>query len=59
MYLLVYIKWYKNAPISDIQFKHRFMEPEIFIYLFILCQDRRRTMYILCKCKVKLIQIKN
>ena len=28
-HLLAYVKWYKNAPSSDIRFKHRFMEPEI------------------------------
>jgi hypothetical protein len=28
-HLLAYIKWYKNAPTSDIRFRHRFMEPEI------------------------------
>lgn len=28
-HLLAYVKWYKNAPSSDIQFKHHFTEPEI------------------------------
>ena len=28
-HLLAYVKWYKNAPSSDVQFKHKFMEPEI------------------------------
>lgn len=28
-HLLAYVKWYKNAPSSDIRFKHRFLEPEI------------------------------
>ena len=28
-HLLAYVKWYKNAPSSDIRFKHRFMEQEI------------------------------
>jgi hypothetical protein len=28
-HLLAYVKWYRNAPSSDIRFKHRFMEPEI------------------------------
>lgn len=28
-HLLAYVKWYKNAPSSDIRFKHRFMEPDI------------------------------
>jgi hypothetical protein len=28
-HLLAYVKWYKNAPSSDIRFKHRFMEPEV------------------------------
>jgi hypothetical protein len=28
-HLLAYIKWYKNAPTSDIRFRHRFMELEI------------------------------
>ena len=26
---LAYVKWYRNAPSSDIRFKHRFMESEI------------------------------
>jgi hypothetical protein len=29
MHLLVYVKWYKNAPTSNIQFRYRFIEPEI------------------------------
>ncbi|GBB91155.1 hypothetical protein RclHR1_01830014 [Rhizophagus clarus] len=29
IHFLAYVKWYKNAPSSDIWFKHRFMEPEI------------------------------
>jgi hypothetical protein len=28
-HLLAYVRWYKNAPSSDIRFKHSFMEPEI------------------------------
>ncbi|CAB5196424.1 unnamed protein product [Rhizophagus irregularis] len=28
-HLLAYVKWYKNAPSSDIRFKHRFIEPEL------------------------------
>lgn len=28
-HLLAYVKWYKNAPSSDIRFKHRFMEPGV------------------------------
>jgi len=28
-HLLAYVKWYKNAPTSDIRFRHRFMEPEV------------------------------
>lgn len=28
-HLLAYVKWYENAPSSDIRFKHRFMEPEV------------------------------
>ena len=28
-HLLAYVKWYRNAPSSDIQFKHTFMETEI------------------------------
>ncbi|RIA86549.1 hypothetical protein C1645_829104 [Glomus cerebriforme] len=28
-HLLTYVKWYKSAPSSSIQFKHNFMEPEI------------------------------
>ncbi|GET67022.1 hypothetical protein RIR_jg25870.t3 [Rhizophagus irregularis DAOM 181602=DAOM 197198] len=28
-HLLAYVKWYKPAPSSSIQFKHSFMEPEI------------------------------
>jgi hypothetical protein len=28
-HLLAYVKWYKNVPSSDIQFKHIFMEPEV------------------------------
>src|SRR5215213_5326770 len=28
-HLLVYIKWYKNAPSSSIRFKHKFMGPEV------------------------------
>ena len=27
-HLLAYVKWYKNAPSSNIRFKHKFMEPE-------------------------------
>lgn len=28
-HLLAYVKWYKNAPSSDIRFKHRFIVPEV------------------------------
>ncbi|PKY37003.1 hypothetical protein RhiirB3_461005, partial [Rhizophagus irregularis] len=28
-HLLAYVKWYKNAPFFDIQFKHRFIESEL------------------------------
>lgn len=28
-HLLAYVKWYKNAPSSDIRFRHSFAEPEI------------------------------
>jgi hypothetical protein len=28
-HLLAYVKWYKNVTSSDIQFRHRFMEPEV------------------------------
>jgi hypothetical protein len=28
-HLLAYVKWYKNAPTSDIRFRHSFMEPEV------------------------------
>jgi hypothetical protein len=28
-HLLAYVKWYKNAPSSDIRFRHKFLDPEI------------------------------